>query len=160
MSCNNSEDEDFIGGNAGASHTYPLQCSALRKNGHVMMKTRPCKIVEMNMSKYGKHGHKKVHFIGLDLFTDRKYEDICRSTHNMEVPSLTRKDYQFLGVDREGFCSLFDETLGVQKQDLRLPDDVVGLEVRRKHGDGLFFYVTVLKFVEEERIVGTKIIND
>ena len=60
-------DEDFAGAESGASNTYPQQCSALRKNGHVVMKGRPCKIVEMSTSKTGKHGHAKVHiFIQVD----------------------------------------------------------------------------------------------
>ena len=53
-------DEDFQGGDSGASQTYPQQCSALRKNGHVVIKGHPCKIVEMSTSKTGKHGHAKV----------------------------------------------------------------------------------------------------
>lgn len=53
-------DDDFSTADAGASTTYPMQCSALRKNGYVMLKGRPCKIVDMSTSKTGKHGHAKV----------------------------------------------------------------------------------------------------
>ena len=56
-----------------------MQCSALRKNGYVLIKSRPCKvhfsvphklilqIVEMSTSKTGKHGHAKVHLVGTDV---------------------------------------------------------------------------------------------
>jgi len=70
-----------------------MQCSALRKGGYVLIKSRPCKvmnaspssapavlpdcagslisifgqIVDMSTSKTGKHGHAKVHLVGIDV---------------------------------------------------------------------------------------------
>ena len=54
------EDNEVDTVSSGASDSFPQQCSALRKNGYVLIKNRPCKIVDMSTSKTGKHGHAKV----------------------------------------------------------------------------------------------------
>jgi translation initiation factor 5A len=37
----------------------------------------------MSTSKTGKHGHAKVNFTGIDIFTAKKYKEIQGSTHPM-----------------------------------------------------------------------------
>ena len=42
-----TEDHDFATVDSGAANTYPKQCSAIRKNEFVMIKGRPCKVVNL-----------------------------------------------------------------------------------------------------------------
>ncbi|KAM7196408.1 eukaryotic translation initiation factor 5A [Naviculisporaceae sp. PSN 640] len=120
-------DHTFESADAGASTTYPMQCSALRKNGHVVIKGRPCKIVDMSTSKTGKHGHAKVHLVAIDIFTGKKLEDLCPSTHNMDVPVVKRNEYQLIDID-DGFLNLIDDE-GREKNDVRMPDGEVGEKI-------------------------------
>ncbi|EEQ92387.1 translation initiation factor eIF5A [Blastomyces dermatitidis] len=120
----------FESADAGASTTYPMQCSALRKNGYVVIKGRPCKIVEMSTSKTGKHGHAKVHLVAIDIFTSKKLEDLCPSTHNMEVPNVYRKEYQLLDITDDNFLSLMSDD-GSLKDDVKLPEGEVGEKIER-----------------------------
>jgi translation initiation factor 5A len=60
---------------------------------HCVIKGHPCKVIDTKVSKTGKHGHAKVHMIGQDIFSCKRYEEICPSTHNMEVPNISRIEY-------------------------------------------------------------------
>ncbi|KAK4644399.1 translation initiation factor eIF5A [Podospora pseudopauciseta] len=127
------QDADFemeAGGDAGASTTYPMQCSALRKNGFVVIKNRPCKIVDMSTSKTGKHGHAKVHLVALDIFTGKKLEDLSPSTHNMDVPVVRRQEYTLIDISDDGFLSLMTAD-GDLKDDVKLPDGEVGEKINK-----------------------------
>jgi translation initiation factor 5A len=156
-----SEDHvDFSTGDSGASESFPQQCSALRKNGFVVMKERPCKIVEMSTSKTGKHGHAKVNLVGIDIFTGKKYEDICPSTHNMMVPNVSRKEYSLMDISDDGFVSLLDDDKNETRDDIKLPASDLGTEIKERFDKEESLKCTVLKAMGEEAIVGYKVDND
>ncbi|GAA5842722.1 hypothetical protein JCM3766R1_005763 [Sporobolomyces carnicolor] len=139
---------------AGASHTFPMQCSALRKNGHVVIKGRPCKIVDMSTSKTGKHGHAKVHLVAIDIFTGKKMEDLSPSTHNMDVPNVARTEYQLVNID-DGFLNLMTND-GTSKDDVKVPDSEVGQQVEEAFEDGKDILVTILTAMGEEAAIAWK----
>merc|ERR1712029_419191 len=100
----------FESADAGASLTFPMQCSALRKNGFVCIKNRPCKIV--------------------DLFTGKKLEDLSPSTHNMDVPNVRRQEYQLVDVSDDGFLNLLTDS-GDEKNDVKVPEGDVGDKIKK-----------------------------
>merc|ERR1711862_199696 len=116
------DEPTFETGDAGSSHVYPQQAGDLKKGSHVMIKGHPCKVTDLSFSKTGKHGHAKAHIVALDIFTSKKYEDLCPSSHNMEIPFVKRTEYQCLTADASsGEVSLLMEN-GETKDDLNLPE--------------------------------------
>ncbi|CAK0820983.1 unnamed protein product, partial [Prorocentrum cordatum] len=106
---------------SGSSHTYPQQCGELRRGSMGMIKGKACKVAEISTSKTGKHGHAKAHIVALDSFTGKKCEDLCPTSHNMEIPFTKRTEYQLLSADEStGEVSLLLES-GETKDDLNLP---------------------------------------
>jgi len=147
--------EEFESVDAGASTTYPMQCSSIKKNGYVVIKDRPCKVVDSSTSKTGKHGHAKVHLVGIDIFTGRKFEEICPSTHNMDVPVVKRNEYQLLAVTDDNFCSMLLPS-GETKDDLRLPEGEMGDSIKAAIDEGKDLLVSVLAAMNEEQIIAFK----
>lgn len=82
--------------------------------------TPPAQVADVSTSKTGKHGHAKCVFVGIDIFTGKKMEDLTPSSHNCDVPHVTRTDYTLLDVTDDGFVSLMQEN-GDLKDDLTLP---------------------------------------
>merc|ERR1711918_231793 len=74
--------------------------------------------------KTSKHGHAKAHIVALDIFTGKKMEDLCPSSHNLDCPNVVKTEYRLLTADFEnGEVSLLTES-GDTKDDLNLPNFV------------------------------------
>ncbi|EJU00219.1 eukaryotic translation initiation factor 5A-2 [Dacryopinax primogenitus] len=154
MADDEHHEQNFEQASAGASLTFPMQCSALRKNGFVVMKGRPCKIVDMSTSKTGKHGHAKVHLVGIDIFTGKKLEDLSPSTHNMDVPNVKRDEYALVNID-EGFLNLMLQD-GTPKDDVKVPEGDLGKEIQSKFDEGAELLVTIVSAMGEEQAISYK----
>lgn len=92
------------------------------------------------------------YFISLnDCFrlSGKKYEDICPSTHNMDVPHVKREDYQLTDISDDGYLSLMSDN-GDLREDLKIPDGEVGIQLRAEYDAGKDILCTVLKSCGEE----------
>ncbi|CAK9057044.1 Eukaryotic translation initiation factor 5A-4 (eIF-5A-4) (eIF-4D) [Durusdinium trenchii] len=146
-----------------ASLSYQ-QAGSMKRGSYVMMRGRPCRIVEAAHSAPSKHGHAKVHMVGLDLFTGKKYEEIHQAGQNVEVPVVTKTEYLLVNLNEEtGEVSLLQDN-GELKVDLNLPahrhktseDDVkVEADIMKAFSSDRFVVtVVVMAACGEEKIVG------
>jgi len=100
----------------------------------------------------------QVHLVGIDIFTGKKYEEICGSTQNVECPNVSRKEYQLVDISGEGDTApvslLLDD--GTMKEDLNLPGGELAEQIRAAFDDGQDVMVTVLAAMNKEMIVSFK----
>lgn len=121
----------------------------------MILKDRPCKVVEILTSSPGKHGHAKLHLVGLDLFTSKRYEDIRPVSHKLQVPLVSKTDYQLVDIT-DGFLGLLNEE-GVLREDLSLPrDQSLATAIEELFASGEEVTVTVLKVMYEEGVVAAR----
>lgn len=77
--------------------------------------------MEVTTFSPGKHGHAKAHMVGMGIFTGKKYEETFQTSHNMEVPVVTKTEYALMNLNAEtGAVSLLQDD-GEVKIDLNLP---------------------------------------
>ncbi len=108
----------------------------------------------MSTSKTGKHGHAKVHLVATDIFTNKKLEDLCPSTHNMYVPNVTKTEFPVLDID-DGFLSLMRED-GSSKDDVKVPEGALGNDIQRDFEAGKEILVMIVNAMGEEHCLQYK----
>ena len=84
------EDNEFIQGDAGASGMEKTAAGSLKKGSLVMIKGRPCKVVDFSTAKTGKHGSAKAMVTGIDIFTSNKLECTFSTGDNVDAPIVNK----------------------------------------------------------------------
>jgi len=123
-----------------------------------MIKGRPCKVINIAVSKTGKHGHAKCNFTATDIFTGKKLEDMVPSSHGTTVPIVSKSEWEIIDISEDNELTLMDEG-GNQKVDVNLPTvpDGFGDEIREAWNDGEnTVMVTVQAAVGEEQVIAFK----
>lgn len=154
-------EDTFERADAGASLTFPICVGEIKKGGYMCIEKRPCKVVEYDCHKTGKHGHAKATIVAIDIFTNKKMEDSMPASANVDVPNIDRKEYSLYSVDEENFVSMLDVRTNELRSDIKLPDDtendeVLAKRIRKALEDGKDCSLTVLAAMGIEKIVECK----
>jgi translation initiation factor 5A len=74
-----------------------------------MLKGFPCKVFQYSTAKPGKHGSAKATIVGNDIFTNKRYEEICPTSGTMRVPNVAKIEYEVADVDEDDFVTLIQQ---------------------------------------------------
>src|SRR3989338_8048886 len=81
--------------------TKQASIGSLKKGSYVVIDGAPCKVVDIQVSKPGKHGHAKVRMVGVGIIDDKKREIVAPGHDNVDVPIVEKKNAQILSIRSE-----------------------------------------------------------
>jgi len=103
----------------------------LKKGKYVIIDDIPCKVVNIDSSKPGKHGAAKMRITGIGVFTGQKKVLLSPSDADVEIPIIERKTVQIMSVS-ESTANVMDvETYDMY--DIEVPkEDLAKLEAGKE----------------------------
>ena len=76
----------------------PADLGSLKEGSYIVIENEPCKVVEVEKSKPGKHGSAKVRLTGIAIFTGSKKTVIGTVDTHIEVPMIDKRAAQVISV--------------------------------------------------------------
>jgi translation initiation factor 5A len=95
----------------------------LRVGKYVLIEDIPCKVVEIESSKPGKHGAAKMRITGIGVFEGQKKTLLSPGDADVEIPIIERKNVQIMSVSGNNAQVMDQQTYEVY--DLEVPQEFV-----------------------------------
>lgn len=76
----------------------PADLGSLKEGSYIIIDGEPCKVVEVEKSKPGKHGSAKVRLTGISIFTGSKKSVIGTVDTHIEIPMIDKRSAQVIST--------------------------------------------------------------
>lgn len=98
--------------------------SSLKVGSYVIIDGAACKVVNIQISKPGKHGHAKMRMEGIGIIDEKKRVIVMPGHANVDVPIIEKKNAQVLSVNGNAANVMDSETY--ETFDLAIPEELKG----------------------------------
>lgn len=85
----------------------PAELGSLKKGSYILIDGEPCRIVEYEKSKPGKHGSAKARIVGIGVFDGAKRSLVSPVDSHVEVPIIEKRSAQVISMG-SGSIQLMD----------------------------------------------------
>jgi translation initiation factor 5A len=76
----------------------PVDVGSLKTGQYIVVDNEPCRIVEYEKSKPGKHGSAKARIVAISVLTNQKKSVVSPVDAKLEVPMIEKKTGQVISV--------------------------------------------------------------
>ncbi|VVC02054.1 Translation initiation factor 5A [uncultured archaeon] len=90
---------------------------------YVLIEDIPCKVVEIESSKPGKHGAAKMRITGIGVFEGQKKTLLTPGDADVEVPIIDRKSGQVISLNGKTVQIMDSQTY--EMYEMEVPDDLL-----------------------------------
>lgn len=102
--------------------TKLVSVSTLKKGSYVIVDGAACRVVDLQVSRPGKHGHAKVRMQAVGILDNKKRETVMPGHDNIEAPVIDKRNAQVLSVAGDTANVMDSETF--ETFDMSIPDEL------------------------------------
>ena len=88
----------------------PVDVGSIKIGQYIVLENEPCRIVEYEKSKPGKHGAAKARIVAIGVFTNQKRNVISPVDGKLDVPLIEKKTGQVISLTGEAVQLMDMET--------------------------------------------------
>ena len=104
------------------SDTKMVAANNVQKGSFIILEGAACRVIDVEISKPGKHGHSKVRISAVGLVDDKKRIVVMPGHDNVEVPIIEKRTAQVLSVTGGKANVMDSETY--ETFDLNIPEEL------------------------------------
>jgi translation initiation factor 5A len=90
----------------------PVDLGSIKEGGNIVIDGEPCRVVEVEKSKPGKHGSAKVRLVAIGIFDSVKRSLVGPADQRVEVPIIEKRSGQVVSIS-ETVSVMDKETLEI-----------------------------------------------
>ena len=102
----------------------PVEVGKLKVGQYIVLEGEPCKIMDLEKSKPGKHGSAKVRIVAIGLFTGQKRNLISPVDGRVDAPLIEKKSAQVISVSGDSVQLMDMETYQTFEAPLSADDEI------------------------------------
>ena len=95
---------------------------SLQKGSSIILEGTACRVVDIQVSRPGKHGHAKVRLTAVGLVDDKKRIVVMPGHDSVDVPIIEKKSAQVLSI--QGVTANVMDSESYETFDLRIPEEL------------------------------------
>jgi translation initiation factor 5A len=105
-----------------SGETKSVSVGTLQKGNHIVIDGVACRIVDIKVSRPGKHGHAKVNLMATGLLDGKKRNAVMPGHDHVETPIIGKKTAQVLSVS--GNMANIMDSESYETFDLEIPEEL------------------------------------